>query len=218
MHFRALLIAGLLMFSAAAALPGVSTSPQALGLNLALKSGEVSKLVYINGAQIRNVQPFVSAAGRTHLKFSFTAEGEVHQAIIFAGEWKPADQAQLARGTASLVGVWDSFANQPSLTVKKVSATAFSPQGQAAPARAQVVRIDRAQVNVPSIRKFTSSAQKVHVTYTFTVAGKVYQGVVYAGTWTSATLEALRSGRATLYGTWSTYAGKPSFITTRVDR
>ena len=215
---RTLLLAAFLLSGAVVALPGQSVSPQALGLNLALRSGEASKLVYINNARISEVSAFTSAAGRSHLKFTLSADGETHQAIIFAGEWKPEDQAILTKGIASLVGVWSTFANQPSLTVKKVSAAPYAPSATAAAKGNTVVRIDGAQVNVPSVQQFTSAAQKVHVTYTFSAGGKTYQGVVYAGTLTPALLDRLKAGKVTLYGSWSTFDGKPSFVTTRVEK
>lgn len=92
---------------------------------------------------------------------------------------------------------------------------------QAAPAtaaRKPLLKIAAARINVASLKKFTSAAQKVHVTYTFTVNSKTYQGVLYAGSWSTPTLDLLRSGRATLYGRWSTYADKPSFVTEKVER
>lgn len=42
--------------------------------------------------------------------------------------------------------------------------------------------------------------------------------MLYAGRWSTRTLDALRSGRATLYGTWGAYEGKPSFVTEKVER
>ncbi|WP_158590254.1 hypothetical protein [Deinococcus sp. RM] len=215
--FRQVFCTALLLLGAASALPGQPTSPQALGVTLALRTGEAAKLVLLNSVRVSGVHTFTSASGRTHLKFTLgTSEGPF-DAIMFAGDWTAADRRALESGSASVAGVWGTFANRPSLTVKKVSATPMGTQPVPA-AAAQVVRIDRAAVNPTSIGKFTSAAQKVHVTYTFTVNGKTYQGVVYAGTWTSATLDALRAGTVTLYGTWSSFEGKPSFVTRRVDR
>ena len=171
---------------------------------------------------VRRVMKLSSAEAR--YLWAWTQDGDVKGtwaakglAIMFAGDWTPTDRRALESGSASVAGVWGTFANRPSLTVKKVSDTPMGTQSAPA-AAAQVVRIDRAAVNPASIGKFTSATQKVHVTYTFTVNGKTYQGVVYAGTWTSATLDALRAGMVTLYGTWSSFEGKPSFVTRRVDR
>lgn len=74
-----------------------------------------------------------------------------------------------------------------------------------------------AQINVGSIQKFTSKAGKVHIQYSFTVAGESYQAIVYSGQWNSTTLSRLRSGRASLIGTWTTYQGRPSFVTEQVQ-
>lgn len=208
---------GLLLLGFAAALPGQPTSPQALGLTLSLRAGEAAKLVLINGVRVSGVQTYTSAAGRTHLKFSVGTPEGTFDAIMYAGDWTPADRRVLEAGTASVVGVWGTFANRPSLSVKKASASPLAPQAGGA-ATAKVVRIDQVTVNPASVRKFTSAAQKVHVTYTFSVNGKTYQGVVYAGTWSTGTLDLLRSGAVTLYGTWSSFDGKPSFVTSRVER
>lgn len=211
-----LLVAVLLSGTFAGALPGRPTTPQALGLTLALSGDEARKLVLIEGAHASQVSTFHSNAGRTHLKFKIEVEGQTYEAIMYEGEWTPADQERLSAGTVHLVGVWGTFANRPSLTVRRVLTRA--PQVTATAAKKPLLKIVDAQINLASLQKFTSRAQKVHLTYTFNVNGKTYQGVLYAGSWSTPTLDLLRSGRATLYGTWSTYANKPSFVTEKVER
>lgn len=72
-------------------------------------------------------------------------------------------------------------------------------------------------ISVNSIEKYISNAGKVHIRYTFFSQGRPYQAIVYAGKWNSTTLARLRSGRASLIGTWSSYKGAPSFVTERVE-
>lgn len=216
MLLRTLFVAAALLVSPQA-LPGKATTPQALGITLTLRGDEARKLVLIKEASASQVSLFRSNGGRTHLKFRIEAEGQTYEAIMYQGEWNAADRERLAAGPVDLVGVWGTFANQPSLTVKRV----LTQSPQAAPATAAkkpLLKIEAAQINVGSLQKFRSAAQKVHVTYTFTVNGKTYQGVLYAGSWSTPTLDLLRSGRATLYGWWSTYADKPSFVTEKVER
>ncbi|WP_019009575.1 hypothetical protein [Deinococcus aquatilis] len=203
--------------TSASALPGQTTTPQALGITLSLRGDDARNLVVIEGARASGQTLFRSNAGRTHLKFKVAVEGQTYEAIMFDGDWKTADQSQLSAGPVRLVGVWDTFNNQPSLTVKRVLATKT-----AAPVVTSVskplLKIAGAQINLASLQKYTSTAQKVHLSYTFNANGKTYQGVLYAGSWSTPVLAVLRSGRATLYGRWSTFDGKPNFVTERVER
>ncbi|GGK85708.1 hypothetical protein GCM10010844_00280 [Deinococcus radiotolerans] len=181
---------------------------------MSLRGNEAQNLRLLSEARPSQVTVFRSASGRSHLKFNVEVEGKTYAAIMYEGDWTAADQERLKAGSVNLVGLWDTYANQPSFTVKRLLSQAPALPSTSKP----LLKIASAQVNVASIKKFTSRNQKVHVTYTFTVNNKTYQGVVYAGDWSSVTLDALRSGKATLFGTWGTFENKPNFITQRVER
>lgn len=210
----------LLSFNAFA-FPGRSTTPQALGLSLTLRPAEQAQLVLLEHARISGVEAFHSRSGKDHLRFRIAVEGASYAAIEFDTPYTQSLAAQLQTGPVRLVGVWSSYQGQPSFTVMKVLpqtppvSTVRSQTGEA-PAGA-LLRIDAATISVSSIEKYTSAAHKVHVLYSFTVGAKNYRGILYDGTWTSKTLATLRSGHATLYGSWSTYRDQPSFVTTQVS-
>ncbi|MFD2609838.1 hypothetical protein ACFSR9_10380 [Deinococcus taklimakanensis] len=106
---RKLAVAVLLTLPPALALslPGKSTTPQAAGVpTLLMRSDEAEKLVYINNVKVSDVEAFTSRAGKKHLRFKATIEGKTYAAIMFEGDWKPADQAALQMGTVHLLGVW----------------------------------------------------------------------------------------------------------------
>ena len=215
MSARTLFLIAALLGGASMALPGQATTAQALGGGVNVRANDVGRLVLIERAVPSQVEVFQSRAGHQHLRFKASIDGQTYAAIMYSGDWTPADQARLGAGQVQLVGLWDTYANAPSLTVKKVLGGAPAPPA-GAPGTAPLLKIAGAQVHVTNIQKYSSAAQKMHVTYTFAVSGKSYQGVMYAGTWSSTSLSLLRSGRATLYGRWGTYQGKPNFVTERV--
>ena len=205
----------------ASALPGNTTTPQALGLNLALRPEEQSQLVVIENARVSKVEAFRSQAGRDHLRFQISTDGESYPAIKFNTSYTQATAQALEGGPVRLVGIWSSYRGEPSFTVMKVLAQAAvrpvaGNQATGNVPAGTLLRIDSAVITVASIEKYTSAAHKVHVLYNFKVGAKAYQGVLYDGDWTSKTLNVLRSGHATLYGTWSEYRSQPSFVTKRV--
>lgn len=107
--------AALLSSPQAQALPGQATTPQALGITLALRGDEARNLVLLKEVRASQISLFRSSGGRTYLKFKIEAEGQAYEAIMYQGEWNAADREQLAAGPVDLVGVWGTFANQPSL-------------------------------------------------------------------------------------------------------
>lgn len=217
MPARTLLLLAALLGGSSMALPGQATTPQALGVSVNVRANDVGRLVLIQRAVPSQVEVFQSRAGQQHLRFKASIDGQTYAAIMYSGDWTPADQARLGAGQVQLVGLWDTYANAPSLTVKKVLGGATRPVPPAgASGTAPLLKIAGAQIHVANIQKYSSAAQKMHVTYTFAVNGKSYQGVMYAGTWSTPSLSLLRSGGATLYGRWGTYQGKPNFVTERV--
>lgn len=212
------LIATLLASPASAlTLPGQSTTPQAAGAqNLLLRTDERRRLVYINNVKVSNVEAFTSNSGKKHLRFRLTANGATYGGIIFAGDWTPADQTLLQRRTAHLLGVWGEFDGQPSFTAMRVFGSPIVPNAKAP--REQTVQIRDVQVLTPTVAPYRSAAGKQHLTFSFVVNSKTYQAVAYDGDWTADTARLLRAGRATLYGSWAEYRGKPSFVVNRVAR
>lgn len=217
-HLLALAFCLTLSFTNALSLPGQATTPQAAGVpNLLMRSDEADKLVFINGVKVGEVEPFTSQAGKKHLRFKMTVAGTTYPAVMFEGDWKPADQTNLAKGNVHLLGVWGTFGDKPSFTAMRVFTQPIKPDPKA-PKGPQNVMIRDAQILVSTITEFTSSAKKVHLTYSFTVNGKTYQAIIYSQNRTPEFSKFLRSGKATLYGTWAEYNGKPSFVTERVSK
>lgn len=209
----------LVLSSVALALPGQSVAPSAAGVAVTrLRGDESDKLVLIKARQITEVAEFTSKSGKKHLKFNFVS-GSQYPAIAFEGNWSAADQAILKQGKADIYGVWGTFNNAPSLTVYRIKSSQAAVQAVASTVTAsKLLMIRDAKVNSATVDQFTSGAQKTHVTFHFTVNGKDYQGIVYDNYRKSNTSEILRSGRVTLYGTWTTYKGGPSFVVQRVER
>lgn len=199
----------LLLSFPASALPGTSVTPQSLNLNV--RSAQASRLVLLSDAHVSQVEAYRSQSGHEHLKFQITVAGVRYGAIEFDTPYSPAVAAGLQRGPVRLIGVWDSYQGEPSFTVLKVLGEPVSSA-----TAGTLLRIDDAVISLSSIEKYTSAAHKVHVLYRFKVGTSSYQGVIYDGDWTSATLATLRSGHATLYGSWSKYRNQPSFVTRRV--
>lgn len=207
--------------SLTATLPGVPTTPAQLGTTLNLGRSEAGRLVLIRGAQISGLEQFQSKAGLTHLRFRISAGGASYSAIAYQNDWTPAMRRALESGRVDVAGVWDTFQGAPSFTLKHAvltGAQAAAPANTTSSTGASrdLLRIRSAAITPGSVQKFTARSQARHVSYSFMVDGKSYQGVMYAGTWNSAALEQLRSGRATLYGRWGTFEGRPNFITTQV--
>lgn len=202
----------------ALSLPGQSTTPQAIGAkNLLLRTDERDKFVFVNNVKASAVEPFTSSKGRKHLRFQMTVAGSTYPAVMFEGDWKPADQVNLQKGNVHLAGVWGKFDDKPSFTAMRVFTSLIKPDANA-PKVTPTLMIRNVQVHIPSVTQFTSTSKKVHLTFSFVTEGKNYQGVVYDGNWTSETAKMLKSGRANLYGTWAEYNGKPSFVTEKVEK
>lgn len=209
-----------LALSLTAILPGVSTTPAQLGTSINLRSSEVNRLVLIRGVQISGVEDFKSKSGLTHLRFRLTSGSTTYTAIAYQNDWTPEIRRALQSGRVDVAGLWDTFQGVPSFTLKH-ALVAGRPAPASTPAprdtsTGALLRIRDAFVPPGNVQKITSRAQARHVTFTFLVGNKSYQGVMYAGTWNSAALDLLRGGRVTLYGRWGTFEGRPNFITTRV--
>lgn len=198
-------------------LPGQPTTPAQLQATLPLRPSDMSRLVLLRNAAITNLEDFTSASGRRNLRLTITVAGTPYAAVAYQGEWTPALRAALASGQADVAGVWATFQDAPSFTVKFAVPAGRVAAPKTDTASAPLLRIRDARVTPGSVRKFVAQSQATHVTYTFTVGGKAYQGVVYAGVWNSSVLTRPRSGNATLYGRWGTFEGKPNFVTTRVE-
>ena len=202
-------------------LPGTPLSAVQLDATIKLSSDEARRLVLIRGAQISGLEQFQSKAGLTHLRFRVLAGGASYSAIAYQNDWTPATRRALESGHVDAVGVWNTFQGAPSFTLKSAvlaKAQAAVPTNTVSSTNAprDLLRIRGAVITPGSVQKFTAKSQAQHVSYTFVAEGKTYQGVLYAGTWNSAALDQLRSGRATLYGRWGTFEGRPNFVTTRV--
>lgn len=206
------------LITPASALPGQSTTPEAAGVpSLLMRADERSKLVYINNAQISNVEVFTSKSGNQHLRFNLKADNTTYSGIFFDGDWKKSDQALLSKGKASLLGIWGSFDGKPSFTAMYVAGSPIKPDPKVSNTP-KLLFIRDAKVNPATVDQFKSSNNKLHITFTFQANGKSYQGIVFEGIKDESTAKLLRSGRVTLYGTWSEYKNKPSFVVERVEK
>lgn len=213
-------LAALLILSQvqALSLPGQSTTPAAAGVpNLTLRTDEWDRLVYINSVKVSNVEGFTSQSGRKHLRFQMNVAGASYAGVMFDGDWKASDEVNLKKGVVHLLGVWGEFNNKPSFTAMRVFTTPIKPNPNAAKGPQQVM-MRGAQILPNTVAQFTSAAKKVHLTFAFVVNSKTYQGVVYDGDWTPDTAKILKGGKATLYGFWAEYNGKPSFVADRVEK
>lgn len=211
------LLFGLLVTSASA-LPGQATTPQAAGVtNLLLRSDEARKLVFINNVQILDFSPFTSQAGKKHLRFKMSVGGVSYNAVMFEGDWRPQDQAILKKGKAHLLGVWGAFDGKPSFTALRAVSQPITHNPKAAKAPATLV-IRNAQILTATVSQFESASKKQHITFSFVTQGKTYQGIVYEGDRSEDTAKLLRSGKVNLYGKWSEYNNKPSFVIERVEK
>ncbi|WP_188904856.1 hypothetical protein [Deinococcus aerophilus] len=199
-----------LALSLTATLPGAPTTPAQLGTSISLRSNEEGRLVLIRGAQTSGVETYKSKSGLTHLRFRLTSGGASYAAIAYENQWTPALRRALEAGRVDAAGVWETFQGAPSFTLKYVVAPLSTATTTAA---RNLLRIRDAFVPEGSVQKITRAQ---NVTFTFLVGSEIYQGVMYAGSWNSAALDLLLSGRVTLYGHWETFEGRPSFVTTRV--
>lgn len=204
--------------SVSVALPGKITTPEAAGVpRLLLRSDEAKKLVFINNVKVKNVTPFTSQSGRKHLRFNISIDNTTYAAIMFDGDWKTVDQKILKSGKAHVLGIWTTFKNKPSLTVRKVMKQPIKPNPNA-PKKPKMLMLRSVKVLTDSVAEYKSKAQKKHVTFQFIVNQTTYQAIMYERDRTPQKVKILRSGRATLYGSWSRYKGKPSFVTERVEK
>ncbi|MFC3860254.1 hypothetical protein ACFOPQ_05685 [Deinococcus antarcticus] len=214
----ALSVLGSFSLASAQTLPGQNTTPAAVGVpNLLLRTDERDKLVFINNVKVTRVEAFTSQAGRKHLRFQMNVGGTSYAGVMFDGDWKSSDQVNLQKGNAHLLGFWGKFNDKPSFSAMRVFTSPIKPNANA-PKTEKTLMIRDAQILVPTVAQFTSSSKKVHLTYSFVVNSKTYQAVVYDGDWTPETARQLKTGRATLYGNWAEYNGKPSFVTEKVGK
>lgn len=205
----------------AAELPGV-TPPSELLESIAqeanLTPDELSGYLWVTGVEVKQVQRFISAAGKEHIRFLMFFQGKPYSAIMYEGDWTEKDFQNLKSGQVGLLGAWDLFRGQPSFEVKYVrplhGSPANSPTSPTSTAKKPLVQIRGAKVS--AVEKYISSSQRQHVRYQFLVNGKTYWGIAFAGDWNSDMLQLLRSGTVTLIGYWDEFEGQPSFVTTKV--
>ena len=205
----------------AAGLPGESPPPDLVNqIQPRLRAGQAESLVFIQNVETSAVASFTSGAGRNHYRYNFTVDDAAYSAIFFEGDWTENEIASLETGTATLVGFWDTFQNQPSFVTKLVIPSVLATgehESEARQLQRPLIRIDDAQTN--DIEKFVSRAQRTHVRFSFDVEGypQGFRGIVYEGDWNSYLLNVLRSGSADMIGYWDEYAGEPFFVLVRLE-
>lgn len=88
----------------------------------AQEAGTARQKVRIDAATVvaGSVEKFVSSKQRTHVRYSFIAEGRAYQAVMFDGDWNSDALNALRHGRVALTGYWSQYKGQPSFVTTRV--------------------------------------------------------------------------------------------------
>lgn len=77
-------------------------------------------LVLVEGATITDVNKFVSASLKMHVRFLLKApdDNRTFAGIAYEGDWNSDTLAVLRSGSANLVGYWDEYQGEPSFVLR----------------------------------------------------------------------------------------------------